>query len=117
MLQLRIKQKMIPLLRATKRLRFRHKGLWGETFDIGADTGTSVDDHDYQVPFAFTGKIDELTTALDPAKLTPEDIKKPEAARRARCELIGGLPGKKDTTMKYTKALAGILLLFLRAGS
>ena len=26
-----------------------------ETFDIGADTRTPVDDHDYQVPFTFTG--------------------------------------------------------------
>jgi arylsulfatase len=25
------------------------------------DTGTSVDDHDYQVPFKFTAKIDKLT--------------------------------------------------------
>jgi hypothetical protein len=25
----------------------------GETFDIGSDTRTSVDDNDYQVPFAF----------------------------------------------------------------
>ena len=32
-----------------------------ETFDIGSDTGTPVDDQDYQVPFAFTGKIDKLT--------------------------------------------------------
>ena len=31
-----------------------------ETFDIGSDTGTPVDDRDYQVPFAFTGKIDKL---------------------------------------------------------
>src|SRR5262249_25052375 len=28
---------------------------WDETFDIGADTGTPVDDRDYQVPFKFTG--------------------------------------------------------------
>ena len=34
---------------------------WDETFDIGADTGTPVDDNDYQVPFKFTGKIDKLT--------------------------------------------------------
>jgi len=27
---------------------------WDETFDIGSDTGTPVDDHDYQVPFSFT---------------------------------------------------------------
>jgi len=31
---------------------------WDETFDIGSDTGTPVDDQDYQVPFRFTGKID-----------------------------------------------------------
>jgi len=34
---------------------------WDETFDIGADTGTPVDDQDYKVPFKFTGKIDKLT--------------------------------------------------------
>jgi arylsulfatase len=56
---------------------------WDETFDIGADTGTPVDDHDYQVPFAFTGKIDKLTIALDEPKLTPEDVQKLEAAYRA----------------------------------
>jgi arylsulfatase len=56
---------------------------WDETFDIGADTGTPVDDNDYQVPFAFTGKIDKLTIALDPPKLMPDDEKKLEAAYRA----------------------------------
>jgi arylsulfatase len=56
---------------------------WDETFDIGADTGTPVDDHDYQVPFTFTGKIDKLTIALDPPKLTPEDEKKLSEAYRA----------------------------------
>jgi hypothetical protein len=28
---------------------------WDETFDVGADTGTPVDDNDYIVPFRFTG--------------------------------------------------------------
>ena len=56
---------------------------WDETFDIGADTGTPVDDHDYQVPFAFTGKIDKLTIALDEPKLTQDDVQKLEAAYRA----------------------------------
>jgi arylsulfatase len=37
---------------------------WDETFDIGADTGTPVDDKDYQVPFPFTGKLDRLTVQL-----------------------------------------------------
>ncbi|MCW3477189.1 arylsulfatase [Limobrevibacterium gyesilva] len=47
-----------------------------ETFDVGADTGTPVDDGDYQVPFRFTGTIDKLTITLDPPRLTPEDRKK-----------------------------------------
>ena len=34
---------------------------WVETFNVGIDTGTSVDGKDYQVPFAFTGKISKLT--------------------------------------------------------
>jgi len=35
-----------------------------------------VDDRDYKVPFRFTGTIEKLTVALDPPKLTPEDVKK-----------------------------------------
>ena len=54
-----------------------------ETFDIGSATGTPVDDQDYQIPFAFTGKIDKLTFTVDPPKLTPEDQKKLSDAYRA----------------------------------
>jgi arylsulfatase len=56
---------------------------WDETFDIGSDTGTPVDDNDYQVPFAFTGKIDKLTISIAPPVLTPDDIKKLSEANRA----------------------------------
>jgi arylsulfatase len=38
---------------------------WDETFNVGLDTGTPVDDQDYQVPFRFTGKIVKLTVKLD----------------------------------------------------
>ena len=48
---------------------------WDETFDIGSDTGTPVDDKDYQVPFKLTGKLDKLTISLDRPKLTPDEIK------------------------------------------
>ena len=41
-----------------------------ETFDIGMNTRTSVDDNDYQVPFHFTGKIAKLTFKLGPEQLT-----------------------------------------------
>lgn len=54
-----------------------------ETFDIGADTGSPVDDQDYQVPFNFTGKIVKLTISVQPPTLTPDDVKKLEAAYRA----------------------------------
>jgi arylsulfatase len=54
--------------------------MWDETFDIGADTGTPVDDQDYQVPFAFTGKIDKLTIKIDRPQLTPADEKRLTAA-------------------------------------
>ena len=56
---------------------------WDETFDIGADTGTPVDDADYHLPFPFTGKIDKLTLALDPPKLTDADKAQLEAAYKA----------------------------------
>ncbi|MGO8879101.1 MAG: arylsulfatase [Desulfomonilaceae bacterium] len=57
---------------------------WDETFDIGSDTGTPVDDNDYQVPFKFTGKINKLTIAIDRPKLTPDDVKRlKEAAEKA----------------------------------
>ena len=37
-----------------------------ETFDVGSDTGTGVDDEDYQTPFAFTGKLNKITIQLEP---------------------------------------------------
>jgi arylsulfatase A-like enzyme len=55
---------------------------WDENFDVGADTGTPVDDKDYQVPFTFTGKLDKLTLKIERPKLTPEDEKKLMEAQR-----------------------------------
>jgi arylsulfatase A-like enzyme len=46
-----------------------------ETFDIGSDTRTAVN-NDYQLPFKFTGTIDELTFNLGPEQLTEVDKKK-----------------------------------------
>jgi arylsulfatase A-like enzyme len=43
-----------------------------ETFDVGVDTRTPVDDKDYQVPFRFSGKLDKLTFKLGPVQLTSE---------------------------------------------
>jgi len=55
---------------------------WDESFDIGSDSGTPVDDQDYQCPFTFTGKLNKLTVKMDRPQLSPEDIKKLEAAMR-----------------------------------
>ncbi|MBR0823855.1 arylsulfatase [Bradyrhizobium liaoningense] len=44
-----------------------------ETFDVGVDTRTPVDDKDYQVPFRFSGKIDKLTVKIGPVQLTSEE--------------------------------------------
>jgi len=55
---------------------------WDENLDIGSDTGTPVDDRDYQVPFKFTGKINKITLSIDRPQLTPEDIKKLQMATR-----------------------------------
>jgi arylsulfatase A-like enzyme len=48
---------------------------WDETFDVGADTGTPVDDKDYKVPFRFTGALKKLTLAIERPQLTPADEK------------------------------------------
>jgi arylsulfatase A-like enzyme len=56
-----------------------------ETFDVGIDTRTGVNDKDYQVPFAFDGKINKLTVNLGPMQLAAADQKKAqEAIAKAR---------------------------------
>jgi arylsulfatase len=49
---------------------------WDESFDIGSDTLTGVNDADYQPPFALTAKLNKLTLKVDRPTLTEEDIKK-----------------------------------------
>jgi arylsulfatase A-like enzyme len=46
---------------------------WDEAFDVGADTGTPVDDRDYQVPFRFSGRLSKVTIRLQPRTLTPAE--------------------------------------------
>lgn len=52
-----------------------------ETFDIGVDTRTGVNDEDYKVPFRFTGKIIKVTIKPGPPQFTKEDEKKVAEAR------------------------------------
>ncbi len=53
---------------------------WDESFDIGSDTLTGVNDPDYQPPFPLTAKLNKLTIKVDRPQLSPADIKKLEAA-------------------------------------
>ncbi len=50
-----------------------------ETFDIGSDTRTGVDDS-YELPFRFTGTIDKLTVKLGPSQMAAAAADKPVAA-------------------------------------
>lgn len=53
-----------------------------ENFDIGSDTGTGVDDQDYQTPFTFNGAISKLTLDIERPQLSPADIEKLQTAER-----------------------------------
>ena len=55
---------------------------WDESFDIGSDTLTGVNDADYSPPFPLTAKLNKLTIKVDRPKLSAEDIKKLEQAQR-----------------------------------
>jgi arylsulfatase len=55
---------------------------WDESFDIGSDTLTGVNDADYKPPFPLTAKLNKLTIKVDRPQLSPEDIRKLEEAQR-----------------------------------
>ncbi|MGB5810010.1 MAG: sulfatase-like hydrolase/transferase, partial [Polyangiales bacterium] len=55
---------------------------WDEAFDIGSDTLTGVNDSDYRPPFPLTASLTKLTIEVDRPKLSPEDMKRLEAAQR-----------------------------------
>ena len=57
---------------------------WDESFDIGSDSLTGVNDTDYKPPFTFTGKLNKLTIDIDRPTLTAQDIKTIEAAEQAK---------------------------------
>jgi hypothetical protein len=53
---------------------------WDESFDVGSDTLTGVNDADYKPPFAFSGKLNKVTIKVERPQLSPADVKKLEAA-------------------------------------
>ena len=59
---------------------------WDESFDIGSDTLTGVNDEDYKPPFTLTAKLNKLTIKVDRPQLTPDDVKKLESAKQAAAD-------------------------------
>ena len=57
---------------------------WDESFDIGSDTLTGVNDADYKPPFALTAKLNKLTIKVDRPQLSPAEIAKLQAAMKAK---------------------------------
>ena len=55
---------------------------WDESFDVGSDTLTGVNDADYKPPFPLSATLHKLTIEVDRPKLSAADIKKLEAAQR-----------------------------------
>ncbi|RAI44671.1 arylsulfatase [Rhodoplanes roseus] len=54
---------------------------WDESFDIGSDTLTGVNDADYKPPFALTATLNRLTIRVDRPTLSQADIARLEGAR------------------------------------
>jgi hypothetical protein len=55
---------------------------WDESFDVGSDTITGVNDADYKPPVPLTAKLNKLTIKVDRPQLSPEEIKKFEEAMK-----------------------------------
>jgi arylsulfatase len=63
---------------------------WDESFDIGSDTLTGVNDADYKPPFALTAKLDKLTLKVDRPKLSEADVKKLQDAQASAMDGAAG---------------------------
>jgi arylsulfatase len=59
---------------------------WDESFDIGSDTLTGVNDADYKPPFPLTAKLNKLTIKVDRPQLSPADVQKLEAAMKEKAK-------------------------------
>ncbi len=53
---------------------------WDESFDVGSDTLTGVNDADYQTPFPLTANLNKLTIKVNRPQLSAADIKTMENA-------------------------------------
>jgi len=59
---------------------------WDESFDIGSDTLTGVNDADYQPPFPLTAKLEKLKIEIDRPKLSAADVARLESAMKEKAQ-------------------------------
>ena len=59
---------------------------WDESFDIGSDTLTGVNDADYTPPFPLTAKLNKLTIKVDRPQLSPDEIQKLQSAMEEKAK-------------------------------
>ncbi|MBB3932476.1 arylsulfatase [Kaistia hirudinis] len=64
---------------------------WDESFDIGSDTLTGVNDADYQPPYTLTATLNKLTLKVNRPVMTDADIKK---LQNAEATAVDGNPIK-----------------------
>ena len=74
-----------------------------ESFDVGVDTRTGVDDNDYQVPFRFTGKLDKLTVKLVPMNAAEEKLLQRKGTRHERQGTV-----KRSAADRMTQRMSAI---------
>ena len=57
---------------------------WDESFDIGSDTLTGVNDADYKPPFALTAKLNKLTIKIDRPNFRRTTLRNSRSAYESR---------------------------------
>lgn len=62
---------------------------WDESFDIGSDSLTGVNDADYTPPFPLTAQLNKLTIRVDRPQLSPADV---ATLERSQAEAVDGSP-------------------------
>ena len=77
---------------------------WDESFDIGSDTLTGVNDADYTPPFALTAKLNKLTLKVDRPKLTEEDIKKLESRKPLQWMAVRSITCSPDRNSRVQRS-------------
>ena len=74
---------------------------WDESFDVGSDTLTGVNDADYQPPFALTAKLNKLTLTVNRPQ-SEADIAKLSAAQATATDGAAGQATAVDGSPVHT---------------